>query len=747
MLNTPSLQEVKRYFQVLDVLPGCSLDTLKQAYKKQVRFWHPDRHSSQDRIEVGERLRLINEAFSYLSVHYAEFTPQSFAKTNNTVRESDGEELQRAKKEAELAKKREKAAKEEAELAKKRGKAAKEEAERERLARREAEARAEKLAQASRSEHEDDVEPDDADAVRWYRKAAEQGNAEAQKNLGFMYQEGRGVAQDHAEAVRWYLKAAEQGDPDAQYAVATAYYGGYGVPRNYIESAQWFRKAAEQGNVAAQKDLGFMYQEGRGVAQDDAEAVRWYRKAAEQGDADAQCNLGCRHREGRGVEWSVEWSAAEAVNWYRKAAEQDHAVAQDWLGFMYRGGQGVERSDGNAVYWFRKAAEQNLASAQRNLGHMYQEGRGVAKDHAEAVRWYRKAADAGDAWAMTSLGWMYENGQGVSRDMVQAVSWYQKAAALGGKKAQKNLKRLVNGKNRTQTESGTKTVLSRTALYAVLFLIADLLLFRYGSEFIRGRLQTSSRAETTPHSASTDGPSPVSPLDSYKERRSGQALSGPAPSALAVPAGVKSKVNPEDGLTYVWIQPGTFQMGCSPGDNECRANEEPARSVTIAQGFWMGQTEVTQEAYWRVTGKHPPLPGDYRRPAELVSWHDAQSYCQAAGMRLPTEEEWEYAARAGDTSPRYGSLDVVAWYEENSGRITHEVGQKQPNAWGLYDMLGNVSEWTANEYDGDMMQGGPWRVLRGGFWDSKPSGVRVSVRELVPYSWASWDTGIRCVGE
>ena len=690
MLNTPSLQEVKRYFQVLDVLPGCSLDTLKQAHKKQVRFWHPDRHSSQDRIEAGERLRLINEAFSYLSVHYAEFTLQSFAKTNNTVRESDVEELQRAKKEAELAKKREKAAKEEAELAKKRGKAAKEEAERERLARREAEARAEKLAQASRSENEDDVEPDDDEAFRWYRKAAEQGLAGAQTSLGDMYANGEGVEQDDAEAVRWFRKATEQGDAYGQFS------------------------------------LGFMYQEGRGVAKDDAEAVRWYRKAAEQGDADAQCNLGCRHREGRGVEWSVEWSAAEAVNWYRKAAEQDHAVAQDWLGFMYREGQGVERSDGNAVYWFRKAAEQNLASAQRNLGHMYQEGRGVAKDHAEAVRWYRKAADAGDAWAMTSLGWMYENGQGVSRDMVQAVSWYQKAAALGGKKAQKNLKRLVNGKNRTQTKSGTKTVLSRTALYAVLFLIADLLLFRYGSEFIRGRLQTSSRAETTSYSASTDGP---------------------APSAPAVPAWVKSKVNPEDGLTYVWIPPGTFQMGCSPGDNECRANEEPARSVTIAQGFWMGQTEVTQEAYWRVTGKHPPLPRDYRRPAELVSWHDAKSYCQAAGMRLPTEEEWEYAARAGDASPRYGSLDVVAWYEENSGRITHEVGQKQPNAWGLYDMLGNVSEWTANEYDGDMMQGGPWRVLRGGFWDSKPSGVRVSVRELVPYSWASWDTGIRCVGE
>jgi formylglycine-generating enzyme required for sulfatase activity len=132
---------------------------------------------------------------------------------------------------------------------------------------------------------------------------------------------------------------------------------------------------------------------------------------------------------------------------------------------------------------------------------------------------------------------------------------------------------------------------------------------------------------------------------------------------------------------------------------------------------------VTQEAYRRVTGQDPSNFKGGRRPVENVDWNQAQAYCQAVGMRLPTEEEWEYAARAGDTSPRYGNLDAVAWYSGNSGSQTHEVGQKQPNAWGLYDMLGNVWEWTASDYAANT------KVQRGGSCYYGSLNVRVSFRD------------------
>ena len=169
---------------------------------------------------------------------------------------------------------------------------------------------------------------------------------------------------------------------------------------------------------------------------------------------------------------------------------------------------------------------------------------------------------------------------------------------------------------------------------------------------------------------------------------------------MAVPAlrAGQTKVNPKDGLTYVWIPPGTFTMGCSRGDSECRENEEPAHQVTITTGFWIGQTPATQEAYQRVMGKNPSYFKGAQLPVENVNWDKARSYCQAVGMRLPTEAEWEYAARAGSTTSRYGDIDQVAWYTANSGSKTHEVAQKQPNAWDLYDMLGNVWEWTSDWY-------------------------------------------------
>ena len=216
------------------------------------------------------------------------------------------------------------------------------------------------------------------------------------------------------------------------------------------------------------------------------------------------------------------------------------------------------------------------------------------------------------------------------------------------------------------------------------------------------------------------------------------------------------KVNSKDGLTYVWIPPGKFQMGCSTGDAECFDNERPAHEVAITKGFWLGQTSVTQQAYRRVTGKNPANHKGASFPVEEVDWNEAQAYCNAIGGRLPTEAEWEYAARAGSTGVRYGNLDEIAWYDGNSGNKSHDVGQKLPNAFGLYDMLGNSWQWVADWYgpyqagaqsDPTGPASGQLKQPRGGSWGSTSRLTRASYRGSVEPEHRGGKLGIRCVGE
>jgi formylglycine-generating enzyme required for sulfatase activity len=222
------------------------------------------------------------------------------------------------------------------------------------------------------------------------------------------------------------------------------------------------------------------------------------------------------------------------------------------------------------------------------------------------------------------------------------------------------------------------------------------------------------------------------------------------------PIPLRTKENPKDGLLYVWVPPGKFSMGCTPGDNECGENEKPAREVTITRGFWMGQTEVTQAAYQKVIGTNPSRFKGEKLPVERVSWTEAARYCAAIGGRLPTEAEWEYAARGGKEAARYGELEAIAWHDRNSDSETHEVGQKQPNAFGLYDMLGNVFEWTA-DWDGPYLGAGTVdpkgpgsgtdRVLRGGSWVSNPRNARASFRDRLAPVFGDFIIGLRCAGE
>jgi formylglycine-generating enzyme required for sulfatase activity len=242
-----------------------------------------------------------------------------------------------------------------------------------------------------------------------------------------------------------------------------------------------------------------------------------------------------------------------------------------------------------------------------------------------------------------------------------------------------------------------------------------------------------------------------------------------APEASPVLAQENTKVNPQDGLTYVWIPPGTFMMGCSAKDAACkdRDDERPSHEVTISKGFWIGQTEVTVGAYQSFAAARkrqmPVAPSfdsswvNTSMPIAGLSWNDADAYCSWAGGRLPSEAEWEYAARGPGPGPSV--LDQVAWYNFNSGSQAHAVGQKDANGFGLHDMLGNVSEWVNDWYDKHYYQNSPSqdppgpargqdRVVRGGSWGSNPGDVRVSRRvRSNPGNGYHYIVGVRCGGD
>lgn len=161
------------------------------------------------------------------------------------------------------------------------------------------------------------------------------------------------------------------------------------------------------------------------------------------------------------------------------------------------------------------------------------------------------------------------------------------------------------------------------------------------------------------------------------------------------------------GMEFVKIPAGEFMMGCSTGDTMCKEEEKPQHRVRITKPFEMGKYEVTQ-GEWKALGNALPnesvFTGD-RNPVEMVTRAEAIDFANKLTARndgfkyrLPTEAEWEYAARAGSTAPTYGPLNEIAWYGKNSDEETKPVGGKRPNAWGLYDMLGNVREWVSDTY-------------------------------------------------
>ena len=306
--------------------------------------------------------------------------------------------------------------------------------------------------------------------ILMYRRAAEMGDLEAMRSLGFCYEYGQGgLTKDEVKAVEWYRKAAEKGNTTAMNNLGNCYdYGKGGLTKDTSKAVEWYRKAAEKGNTTAMNNLGYCYDEGKGgLTKDEAKAVEWYRKAAEKGNTTAMNNLGYCYKNGNG---GLTKDEVKTVEWYRKAAEKGDTTAMYRLGICYECGQGgLTQDDAKAEEWYQKMAETGDADAMYDLGICYEYGyEGLIDNNIEAWKWYQKAAEAGNAqamydignfleageWyrkaaeaghitAMCNLGNCYEYGKGgLTKDEAKAVEWYRKAAEGGSREAAERLQEL-----------------------------------------------------------------------------------------------------------------------------------------------------------------------------------------------------------------------------------------------------------------------------------------------------------------
>ena len=203
------------------------------------------------------------------------------------------------------------------------------------------------------------------------------------------------------------------------------------------------------------------------------------------------------------------------------------------------------------------------------------------------------------------------------------------------------------------------------------------------------------------------------------------------------------------------------------GEIELRDDRTASKWKVELRPFLLSPYPVTMDLYCAITNKSPVSTDESHKPIVNISWNEAIYFCnllseraglkecysisndgepiscdwESDGYRLPSEAEWQYACKAGTTGYRYGEIDQIAWYNENSGGQIHEVGRKEPNPWGLYDMLGNVWEWCWDLYDENVY--GPYRIFRGGSWAEAARGCGATCRRRSHPSFCIDDLGFR----
>ena len=472
--------------------------------------------------------------------------------------------------------------------------------------------------------------------------------------------------------------------------------------------------------------------------------------------------LHCAHADdfSAGVDAYDRGDYEDAFVLWHSLAEQGDPRAQYRLARMYAAGIGVRQDDRAALRWTRQAAERGEVEARYDLAFRYTRGRGVRADHSLAAHWYGLLAEDGHATAQDLLAGMYEKGQGVERDLVRAAWWYRRAAEQGYVESQAKLGVMY--------AQGHGVPLDLTWAWAWL----DAAAARGHDAAARERAEIRLR---------------LGEEELARAKRLRRELL-PAPAAPAAGSEAEAWPEPAPRLEMIRIDSGCFDMGSTPA--EAGRHENEGRRSTCVEGFSLARFETTRGQYAAFTAstgreaaggcqvygdrewgpraerswRDPGYAQSDEHPVACVSREDALAFAEwlsertDRSYRLPTEAEWEYAARAGAGGARFWSdepRDACRWANVGDRALrrhyrdwvwtihpcddefahTAPVGSFRANGYGLHDMMGNVWEWTCSAYDA-AYRGAEHRcaaspgvgVVRGGSWSNSPRWVRSAAR-------------------
>lgn len=509
---------------------------------------------------------------------------------------------------------------------------------------------------------------------------------------------------DCEKAVKCFGKAVEKGNAKAMYEIGLMYYDGICVDKDHESAATWFKHAADIGYPDAQNKLAMMYWAGNGVEKNDEKAVKWAQLALGIGEYlgshywESYYVLGICYVTGK----VLPQDNKNGVKYLQKAADMNILVApvvDKILLPLYLEGEGVQDDEKAITACCGVKLNIDRAEAMNSIGMMYYNGEGVDKNTTKAFNWFKRAANAGNATAQYNTAVAYYYGIGVNKSLTENRKWLKMAAENGNADAQFNLGgAYITGVGVPQNMTEAKYWLQKAA--------------DQGHKEAKEELEALRKVEKMKYANKTFTVNGVS-------------------------------------FEMIAVKGGTFTMGgTAEQSSDARSDEKPTHSVTLSD-YYIGKFEVTQELWQAVMGSNPSQFRGDNLPVEYVSWNDVQEFIKKLNQqtgynfRLPTEAEWEYAARGGSKSKGYkysGSNNIgdVAWYNDNSGGKTIQVGTKASNELGIYDMSGNVYEWCQDWYYGYYSSGsqnnpegpssGKNRVLRGGSWYYSAWICRVSNR-------------------